>query len=84
MAITHRQPRGVIHHSDRGSRYTSYAFGKRCQEAGIMPSKGSVGRAYDNAMAESCFATRVREVLDRQRFKSQAEARVAVFEWIEA
>jgi len=83
MAVTQRQPRGVIHHSDRGSQYTSYAFGKRCQEAGIMPSMGSVGDAYDNAMAESFFATLEREVLDRRRFKSQAEARMAIFEWIE-
>jgi putative transposase len=43
---------------------TSYAFGKRCQEAGIMPSMGSVGDAYDNAMAESFFATLEREVLN--------------------
>jgi len=83
MAITQRQPRGVIHHSDRGSQYTSYAFGKRCQEAGIMPSMGSVGDAYDNAMAESFFATLEREVLNRRRFRSQAEAKMAVFEWIE-
>lgn len=83
MAVTQRQPRGVIHHSDRGSQYTSYAFGKRCQEAGIMPSMGSVGDAYDNAMAESFFATLEREVLNRRRFRSQVEARMAVFEWIE-
>jgi len=83
MAITQRQPRRVIHHSDRGSQYTSYAFGKRCQEAGIMPSMGSVGDAYDNAMAESFFATLEREVLNRRRFRSQAEARMALFEWIE-
>jgi putative transposase len=83
MAVTQRQPSGVIHHSDRGSQYTSYAFGKRCQEAGIMPSMGSVGDAYDNAMAESFFATLEREVLNRRRFKSQAEARMALFEWIE-
>jgi putative transposase len=83
MAVTQRQPSGVIHHSDRGSQYTSYAFGKRCQEAGIMPSMGSVGDAYDNAMAESFFATLEREVLNRRRFKSQAEARMAIFEWIE-
>ncbi|GMU68020.1 MAG: putative transposase for insertion sequence element IS986/IS6110 [Steroidobacteraceae bacterium] len=82
-AVTQRQPRGVIHHSDRGSQYTSYAFGKRCQEAGIMPSMGSVGDAYDNAMAESFFATLEREVLNRRRFRSQAEARMALFEWIE-
>ena len=83
MAITQRQPSNVIHHSDRGCQYTSYAFGKRCREAGIMPSMGSVGDAYDNAMAESFFATLERELLNRRRFRSQAEARMAVFEWIE-
>jgi putative transposase len=64
-------------------QYTSYAFGKRCQEAGIMPSMGPVGDAYDNAMAESFFAKLEREALDRQRFKSQTETRMAIFEWIE-
>ena len=83
MAITQRQPSNVIHHSDRGCQYTSYAFGKRCREANVMPSMGSVGDAYDNAMAESFFATLERAVLNRRRFKSQAEARMAVFEWIE-
>ena len=83
MAIVQRQPSAVIHHSDRGCQYTSYAFGKRCREAGVMPSMGSVGDAYDNAMAESFFATLEREVLSRRRFKSQAEAKMAVFEWIE-
>jgi putative transposase len=83
MAITQRRPSAVVHHSDRGCQYTSYAFGKRCQEAGIMPSMGSVGDAYDNAMAESFFATLERELLNRRRFRSQAEAKMAVFEWIE-
>jgi putative transposase len=83
MAITQRRPSAVIHHSDRGCQYTSYAFGKRCREAGVMPSMGSVGDAYDNAMAESFFASLERELLSRRRFKSQAEAKMAVFEWIE-
>jgi putative transposase len=83
MAVTQRQPSGVIHHSDRGCQYTSYAFGKRCREAGVMPSMGSVGDAYDNAMAESFFASLERELLNRRRFRSQAEAKMAVFEWIE-
>lgn len=83
MALKQRRPKKVIHHSDRGCQYTSYAFGKRCQEAGVMPSMGSVGDAYDNAMAESFFATLERELLSRRRFKSQAEAEIAVFEWIE-
>jgi len=83
MAITQRKPTAVIHHSDRGCQYTSYAFGKRCREADVMPSMGSVGDAYDNAMAESFFASLERELLDRRRFKTQAEAKMAVFEWIE-
>lgn len=83
MAVTLRRPDAVIHHSDRGCQYTSYAFGKRCKEAGVMPSVGSAGDAYDNAMAESFFATLERELLNRRRFKSQAEAKMAVFEYIE-
>lgn len=83
MAITMRRPLEVIHHSDHGCQYTSYAFGKRCREAGIMPSMGTVGDAYDNAMAESFFATLEREVLNRRRFKSQAEAKMAIFDWLE-
>ena len=83
MAITMRRPNEVIHHSDHGCQYTSYAFGKRCREAGIMPSMGTVGDAYDNAMAESFFATLEREVLNRRRFKSQAEAKMAIFDWLE-
>ena len=73
----------MIHHSDQGSQYTSIEFGKRCREAGVRPSMGSVGDAYDNAMAESFFATLECELLDRRRFKTQAEARMAVFEFIE-
>ena len=83
MALAQRRPEAVIHHSDQGCQYTSYAFGKRCQEMGVMPSMGSVGDAYDNAMAESFFATLERELLNRRTFKTQAEARLAIFEWIE-
>ena len=83
MALRQRRPSGVIHHSDHGSQYTSIEFGKRCREAGVRPSMGSVGDAYDNAMAESFFATLECELLDRYRFKAQAEARIAVFEFIE-
>jgi putative transposase len=83
MALWQRRPQEVIHHSDRGCQYTSYAFGNRCREMGVMPSMGSVGDAYDNAMAESFFATLEREVLSRNRFKTPAEAKLAVFEWLE-
>jgi len=83
MATLQRQPESVIHHSDQGCQYTSIAFGKRCEQLSVRPSMGSVGDAYDNAMAESFFATLECELLDRTRFQTQAEARMAVFEWIE-
>jgi putative transposase len=83
MALAQRRPDSVIHHSDRGSQYTSLAFGARCREAGVRPSMGSVGDAYDNAMCESFFATLECELLNRRRFRSQAEARMAVFTFIE-
>ncbi len=84
MAVGRRQPTiDVIHHSDQGCQYTSIAFGSRCREAGVRPSMGSVGDAYDNAMCESFFATLECELLDRHRFASQAEARIAVFDFIE-
>jgi putative transposase len=73
----------VIHHSDQGSQYTSVAFGRRCQEMGVKPSMGTVGDAYDNAMAESFFASLECELLDRRVFKSKQEARVALFTYIE-
>ena len=83
MAIWQRRPRGVIHHSDHGAQYTSIEFGKRCRESGVRPSMGSVGDCYDNALCESFFATLECELLDRQAFASRAEARLAVFEFIE-
>jgi putative transposase len=83
MAIHRRKPNGVIHHSDHGCQYTSIAFGKRCDEAGIRPSMGSVGDCYDNAMAESFFATLECELLDRHRFRNPSQASLAVFNYIE-
>ncbi|MCG8468711.1 MAG: IS3 family transposase [Gemmatimonadetes bacterium] len=83
MALWQRRPESVIHHSDQGTQYTSIAFGLRCKEAGVRPSMGSVGDAYDNAMCESFFATLECELLDRRRFRNQAEAKMAVFDFIE-
>jgi putative transposase len=83
MAIGQRHPTKVIHHSDQGCQYTAVGFGLRCREVGVRPSMGSVGDAYDNAMCESFFATLECELLDRRRFKSQVEARLAVFDFIE-
>jgi len=83
MAILQRHPQDVIHHSDQGGQYTSIAFGHRCREAGIRPSMGSVGDCFDNAMCESFFATLECELLDRTSFHTPAEARQAVFQFIE-
>jgi len=83
MAIRRRQPSRVIHHSDQGCQYTSLEFGERCQKARVVPSMGSVGDCYDNAMAESFFATLECELLQRTRFRNHAEARQALFEFIE-
>jgi len=83
MALQQRKPSGVIHHSDQGSQYTSLAFGKRCKEMGVQPSMGSVGDAYDNAMAESFFATLECELIDRRSWPTKAEAQMALFTWIE-
>jgi putative transposase len=83
MAIAQRKPKNVIHHSDHGCQYTSLAFGRRCREVGVRPSRGSVGDAYDNAMCESFFASLECELLDRRRFRTQAEARMAVFKYVE-
>jgi putative transposase len=83
MAVRARQPREVIHHSDHGCQYTSLAFGTRCRDAGVRPSMGSIGDCYDNAMCESFFATLECELLDRHRFQTPVEARLAIFEFIE-
>ena len=82
MAIGQRRPAQVIHHPDQGCQYTSLAFGQRCREAGVRPSMGSVGDAYD-ALGESLFATLEWDLLDRRRFATQVETRLAVFEFIE-
>jgi putative transposase len=83
MAVWQRRPKQVIHHSDQGTQYTSIAFGLRCKEVGVRPSMGSVGDAYDNALCESFFASLECELIDRQKFRTQAEAKMAVFDYIE-
>jgi putative transposase len=84
MAVDRRKPKpGLVHHSDRGSQYTSLAFGKTMQHAGILPTMGRRGDAFDNAVAESFFATLETELLDRQRLRTRDQARLVIFEWIE-
>ncbi len=84
MALFQRRPQDVIHHSDQGTQYTSIAFGNRCTNAGVKPSMGSVGDCYDNAMAESFFATLECELLDRRPLRTHRQARTEVIEFIEA
>lgn len=84
MALWNRRPgAGVIHHSDQGGQYTSFAFGRRCREAEVMPSRGSVGDCYDNALCESFFATLECELLERRSFQKRSQARLALFDYIE-
>jgi len=83
MALQQRRPNGVIHHSDQGSQYTSVAFGERCKKMGVRPSMGTVGDAYDNAMAESFFASLECELIDRRSWQTKTDARLALFTYIE-
>jgi putative transposase len=84
MALWNRRPgAGLIHHADHGTQYTSLAFGRRCRQAGITPSMGSVGDCFDNAMAESFFASLECELIDRSRWRTHTDARMAVFDYIE-
>lgn len=84
MAVWNRRPTtGVIHHSDQGTQYTSLAFNQCCQRAGIVPSMGAAGDCYDNAITEAFFATLECELLRRHTFRTQREARTAVFAYIE-
>jgi putative transposase len=84
MAVRRRRPElPVIHHSDQGTQYTSLAFSRRLREAGIAPSMGSRGDAYDNALAESFWSTLDRELLAGVVFIDRNAARMAIFEYIE-
>ena len=85
MAVWQRTPApGLVHHSDHGCQYTSLAFGQRLRESGLVPSMGSVGDCFDNAVAESFFATLKCELLHRSVWPTRAVARAAIFEFIEA
>lgn len=83
LAVEARQPVGVVHHSDQGTQYTSIQYGQRLRHAGIRPSMGSVGDAYDNAMCESFFATLECELLDRMSLRTKDQARRETFSFIE-
>ena len=84
MAVHRRQPeRGLIHHSDQGSQFVSLAFGQLARANGINRSMGQVGSAYDNAVAETFFATLKKELISRRSWPTKAELRPEVFEYIE-
>jgi putative transposase len=84
MAVARRRPDpGLVHHSDQGCQYTAVLFGKRCAKAGIEISMGSVGDCYDNAVCETFHATIKKEKIYRQSWPTRAEARTAVFAYIE-
>lgn len=84
MAVTRRKPpAGVVHHSDRGSQYTSLAFGATLRESGLVASMGRRGDAYDNAACESVISTIKNELIKRRSWTSRDQARLAVFSYIE-
>ena len=84
MALKQRRPSaGLVHHSDRGVQYASSAYRQRLAQAGVIPSMSRPGNCYDNAAMESFWSSLKRELVHRCQFASHAEARVAIFEWIE-
>ncbi len=84
MALHRRRPRpGLIHHSDQGSQFVSLAFGQKARDAGIAVLKGSKSCAYDNAVAESFFATLKKELVHRRSWPTRREVISEVFEFVE-
>ena len=84
MALHRRRPSpGLIHHSDQGSQFVSLAFGQKARDAGIAVSMGSKGCAYDNAVAESFFATIKKELVHRRSWPTRREMISEVFEFVE-
>jgi putative transposase len=85
MAVARRRPHaGLVHHSDAGSQYTALVFGQRCRQAGIAVFMGAKGSALDNAVAESFFASLKKELLYRHSWPTKADARTAIFDYIES
>jgi putative transposase len=86
MAIWRRRPAEgrTICHTDHGSQYTSWAFGRRLRAAGLLGSMGSIGDCFDNSMAESFFGTLQLELLDRHHWRTREQLASAVFDYIEA
>lgn len=84
MATSRRRPSpGLIHHSDQGTQYTSFSFGRRLRDSAILPSMGRTGTPADNAVVESLFDTMKLELLVGRRYRTREEAKAAIFEWME-
>lgn len=83
MAVQRRQPNGTIVHSDRGSQFRSRRFVRALEHAGLRGSMGRVGACGDNAAMESFFALLQKNVLDRQRWATREQLRLAIVTWIE-
>ncbi|MEV0734239.1 IS3 family transposase [Polymorphospora sp. NPDC050346] len=83
MAISNRQPAGTVIHSDHGVQFTSWAFTRRVQEAGLAPSMGTIGDCYDNGMMESFWGRMQTELLNRRRWRTRIELANAIFEYLE-
>ena len=84
MALAARRPdRGLVWHSDQGSQFVALRFGQQARAAGIAQSMGSKGDCFDNAVAESFFATIKKELIHRRSWPTRAELRTEVFDYIE-
>jgi transposase InsO family protein len=85
MAIEQRQPSpGLTHHSDRGVQYAATEFRAVLDAHGLVASMSRTGNCYDNAMKESFFHTLKTELVNHEQYRTRAEARASVFEYIEA
>jgi putative transposase len=84
MAITNRDPQpGVIVHSDHGVQFTSWAFTDRAKRSGLVPSMGSIGDCYDNAVIESFWGRMQTELFNRKRWRTRIDLANAIFDYLE-
>jgi len=84
MALTNRTPTSsTVIHSDHGTQFTSWTFTERVRQAGLVPSMGSVGDGYDNAVIESFWGRLQTELLNRQKWRTRIELSTALFEYLE-
>ncbi len=83
MAIEGRRPDRTVIHSDQGTQFTSWAFTRRALDSGLLPSMGSVGSCFDNAMIESFWSRMQVELLDRRIWRTRVELANAIFEYLE-